>query len=111
VAAGVDLFDCVLPTRHGRHGTVLTDGGRLNLRNARFAADDQPLDPECSCRVCQRWSRAYLRHLLSVREPTGPRLVTVHNVAWTLRFVEAIRDAVRAGRLAAFRQDTTAVWG
>ena len=111
VAAGVDLFDCVLPTRHGRHGTVLTDGGRLNLRNARFAADDQPLDPECSCRVCQRWSRAYLRHLLSVREPTGPRLVTVHNVAWTLRFVEAIRDAVRAGRLAAFRQDTTAIWG
>jgi queuine tRNA-ribosyltransferase len=111
VAAGVDLFDCVLPTRHGRHGTVLTDAGRLNLRNARFAADDQPLDPECSCRVCQRWSRAYLRHLLSVREPTGPRLVTVHNVAWTLRFVEAIRDAVRAGRLATFRQDTTAIWG
>jgi len=111
VAAGVDLFDCVLPTRHGRHGTVLTDAGRLNLRNARFAADDRPLDPECSCRVCQRWSRAYLRHLLSVREPTGPRLVTVHNVAWTLRFVEAIRDAVRAGRLATFRQDTTAIWG
>jgi queuine tRNA-ribosyltransferase len=111
VAAGVDLFDCVLPTRHGRHGTVLTDAGRLNLRNARFAADNQPLDPECSCRVCQRWSRAYLRHLLSVREPTGPRLVTVHNVAWTLRFVEAIRDAVRTGRLAAFRQDTTAIWG
>jgi queuine tRNA-ribosyltransferase len=111
VAAGVDLFDCVLPTRHGRHGTVLTDGGRLNLRNARFASDDRPLDPECPCRVCRRWSRAYLRHLLSVREPTGPRLVTVHNVAWTLRFVEAMRSAIRSGRFAAFRQDTAAVWG
>jgi queuine tRNA-ribosyltransferase len=111
VAAGVDLFDCVLPTRHGRHGTVLTDAGRLNLRNARFAADEQPLDPACPCRVCRRWSRAYLRHLLSVREPTGPRLVTVHNVAWTLRFVEAIRDAIRSGTFAAFRQHTAAIWG
>jgi queuine tRNA-ribosyltransferase len=110
VAAGVDLFDCVLPTRHGRHGTVLTDAGRLNLRNARFAADDRPLDPACPCRVCGRWSRAYLRHLLSVREPTGPRLVTTHNVAWTLRFVQAMRDAIRLGRFAAFRQDTTSVW-
>jgi len=111
VAAGVDLFDCVLPTRHGRHGTVLTDGGRLNLRNSRFAADERPLDPACPCRVCARWSRAYLRHLLSVREPTGPRLVTVHNVAWTLRFVDAMRAAIGAGRFAAFRQDTAAVWG
>ncbi|HEX2382651.1 MAG TPA: tRNA guanosine(34) transglycosylase Tgt [Acidimicrobiales bacterium] len=111
VAAGVDLFDCVLPTRHGRHGTVLTDAGRLNLRNSRFAADDGPLDPACPCRVCRRWSRAYLRHLLSVREPTGPRLVTVHNVAWTLRFVERMREAIRSGRFAAFQQDTTTVWG
>jgi len=111
VAAGVDLFDCVLPTRHGRHGTVLTDAGRLNLRNARFASDERPLDPACPCRVCRRWSRAYLRHLLSVREPTGPRLVTVHNVAWTLRFVGAMRDAIRSGRFAAFRQDTAAIWG
>jgi queuine tRNA-ribosyltransferase len=111
VAAGVDLFDCVLPTRHGRHGTVLTDGGRLNLRNARFTSDDRPLDPGCPCRVCERWSRAYLRHLLSVREPTGPRLVTVHNVAWTLRFVEGMRAAIRKGRFEAFRHDTAKVWG
>jgi queuine tRNA-ribosyltransferase len=111
VAAGVDLFDCVLPTRHGRHGTVLTNAGRLNLRNAKFSSDDRPLDPDCGCRVCRRWSRAYLRHLLSVREPTGPRLVTVHNVAWTMQFVESMRAAVRSGRFAAFRQDTAAVWG
>jgi queuine tRNA-ribosyltransferase len=111
VAAGVDLFDCVLPPRHGRHGTVLTDGGRLHLRNARFASDDQPLDPACPCRVCGKWSRAYLRHLLSVREPTGPRLVTVHNLAWTLRFVDAMRGAIREGRFGAFRQATVDIWG
>jgi queuine tRNA-ribosyltransferase len=111
VAAGVDLFDCVLPTRHGRHGTVLTDAGRLNLRNAKHTADDQPLDPECSCRVCRRWSRAYLRHLLSVREPTGPRLLTVHNVAWTLRLVERMRVAIREQRFDAFRQAIATVWG
>ena len=81
-----------------------------------FATPDSPpttgrSTPTCPCRVCRRWSRAYLRHLLSVREPTGPRLVTVHNVAWTLRFVEAMRDAIRSGRFAAFRQDTAAIWG
>ncbi len=111
VAAGVDLFDCVLPTRHGRHGTVLTDAGRLNLRNARFATDDEPLDPDCPCHVCAKWSRGYLRHLLSVREATGPRLVTIHNVAWTLRFVEDMRTAVRNGQFAAFRQRTAQIWG
>jgi queuine tRNA-ribosyltransferase len=111
VAAGVDMFDCVLPTRHGRHGTVLTDEGKRNLRNARFATDDGPLDPGCPCPVCARWSRGYLRHLLSVDEPTGRRLVTMHNVAWTLRFVEGMREAIRAGRFAAFHRATTAIWG
>ncbi len=111
VAAGVDVFDCVLPTRHGRHGTVLTDDGRLNLRNSRFATDDGPLDPSCPCRVCATWSRAYLRHLLSVREPTGGRLVTIHNVAWTLRLVQRMRDAVRGGRFDALRRSVLDVWG
>ena len=67
IGLGVDMFDCVLPTRHGRHGTVLTDAGRMNLRNARFATDDGPLDPACPCPVCARWSRGYLRHLLQRR--------------------------------------------
>ncbi len=75
IARGVDMFDCVLATRLARHGTILTDAGRLNLRNAEHARDPGPLDEHCSCPVCQRWSRAYLRHLLRVGEPTSARLV------------------------------------
>jgi queuine tRNA-ribosyltransferase len=90
---------------------VLTDAGKRNLRNARFAVDDAPLDRGCVCPVCARWSRGYLRHLLSVDEPTGRRLVTMHNVAWTLRFVDGMRAAIRGGRFAAFHQATTEVWG
>jgi queuine tRNA-ribosyltransferase len=110
VGAGVDLFDCVLPTRHGRHGTVLTAAGRYNLSNSRFRTDGRPLDESCSCRVCQQWSRAYLRHLLSVQEPTGARLVSLHNLAWLVRFVAAMRAAIVAGRFAAFRSETLAIW-
>jgi queuine tRNA-ribosyltransferase len=111
VAAGVDLFDCVLPTRHGRHGTVLTGEGRLNLSNARFRVDPGPLDASCPCEVCRHWSRAYLRHLLSVREPTGARLVTLHNLEWLLRFVADMRAAITAGTFATFRAATLAIWG
>jgi queuine tRNA-ribosyltransferase len=111
VAAGVDLVDCVLPTRHGRHGTMLTDAGRLNLRNAQFRTDDGPLDPTCGCEVCGRWSRAYLRHLLVVQEPTAARLLTLHNVAWTLALVAKMRAAIRQGRFQALRDTVLAVWG
>jgi queuine tRNA-ribosyltransferase len=111
VAAGVDLLDCVLPTRHGRHGTMLTDAGRLNLRNAQFAADAGPLDPACACEVCGRWSRAYLRHLLVVQEPTAARLLTLHNVAWTLALVGKIRAAIREGSFERLRAEVLAVWG
>ncbi|MGH9242883.1 MAG: tRNA guanosine(34) transglycosylase Tgt [Acidimicrobiales bacterium] len=110
VACGVDLFDCVLPTRLGRHGTILTDAGRLNLRNAALATDESPLDPTCPCEVCARWSRAYLRHLLSVHELTAPRLLTVHNVAWILRLVDRMREAIRAGTFSAFHADVGAIW-
>jgi queuine tRNA-ribosyltransferase len=110
VAMGVDLFDCVLPTRHGRHGTVLTDAGRYNLSNARFRADPGPLDDACPCEVCQRSSRAYLRHLLSVQEPTGARLVTLHNLGWLLRFVADMRAAICEGSFGAFRTSTLAIW-
>ncbi|MEY2402667.1 MAG: queuine tRNA-ribosyltransferase [Acidimicrobiaceae bacterium] len=110
VAMGVDLFDCVLPTRHGRHGTVLTDAGRFNLSNARFRTDPGPLDDTCPCAVCQHWSRAYLRHLLSVQEPTGARLVTLHNLQWLLRFVAGMRTAIVEGRFGAFRASTLAIW-
>jgi queuine tRNA-ribosyltransferase len=111
IARGVDLFDCVLPTRLGRHGTILTTAGRLNLRNARFLADDAPLDPTCTCSVCARWSRGYLRHLLSVHEPTAPRLLTMHNVHWTLQLVEQVRDAIRSGTLDGLRRRVADAWG
>jgi queuine tRNA-ribosyltransferase len=111
VAHGVDMFDCVLPTRLARHGTMLTSTGRLNLRNARFADDGGPIDPTCGCQVCKRWSRGYLRHLLSVDEPTAPRLLTVHNVSWTLDLVGRVRTAIGQGTLDALRSDVADVWG
>lgn len=111
IALGVDLFDCVLPTRFARHGTVLTAAGRYNLTAAAHARDDGPLDPACPCPVCARWSRGYLRHLLRVSEPTGARLVTLHNLAWTFALVATARAAIRAGSLDALRSDIGAVWG
>jgi queuine tRNA-ribosyltransferase len=110
IARGIDLFDCVLPTRLGRHGTVLTTDGRFNLRNARFADEDGPLDPTCRCEVCARHSRAYLRHLLKVDEPTAPRLLTIHNLAWLRDLVLQAGDAVRSGTLADLRRDVAAAW-
>jgi queuine tRNA-ribosyltransferase len=110
VARGVDMFDCVLPTRLARHGTLLTSAGRLNLRNRRFADDTGPVDAACGCPVCARWSRGYLRHLLSVAEPTAPRLLTLHNVAWTLDLVDRIRAAIVDGSLAALRAELAEHW-
>ena len=110
VALGVDLFDCVLPTRLARHGTVLTGAGRLNLRNAASARDDSPLDGACPCPVCARWSRAYLRHLLRTGDPGAARLLTLHNLAWILGLVRRVRSAVVAGRLAEVRSEVAAVW-
>jgi queuine tRNA-ribosyltransferase len=110
VGLGVDLFDCVLPTRLARHGTVLTDAGRLRLRNAAFARDDQPLDPGCACAVCARWSRAYLRHLLRVGEPGAARLLTIHNLAWTHAFVASLRRSVVDGSFATLRAAVLDAW-
>ena len=111
VANGIDLFDCVLPTRLARHGTVLTDAGRLNLRNARHATDDGPLDPDAACPLTSRYSRAYLRHLLSVHELTAMRILTLHNLWWLARLMERARTAIVEGRYGAFRDDVLAVWG
>jgi queuine tRNA-ribosyltransferase len=110
VARGVDMFDCVLPTRLARHGMLLTSEGRINLRNRRFADDAGPIDPSCPCPVCARWSRGYLRHLLSVAEPTAPRLLTLHNVAWTFALVDRVRTAIVAGTLPGLRAEIAAVW-
>jgi queuine tRNA-ribosyltransferase len=111
VARGVDMFDCVLPTRLARHGTILTSTGRLNLRNAVHATDAGPLDRDCGCAVCGRWSRAYLRHLLVVQELTAARLLTLHNVAWLLDLVDRVRAAIRTSTLAELRARVHAIWG
>jgi queuine tRNA-ribosyltransferase len=110
VALGIDLFDCVLPTRLARHGTLLTTAGRVNLRNAQYATDTDPPDPDCSCSTCERWSRGYLRHLLQVGEPTAARLLTVHNVAWTFDLVRRMRAAIREGTFEALRREVLAAW-
>jgi queuine tRNA-ribosyltransferase len=111
VAMGVDQFDCVAPTRMARHGAVLTGQGRLNLRNARHAEDDTPLDPTCDCVTCQRWSRGYLRHLLLVGEPTAWRLLTLHNLAFVLGLMAEARSAIASGTFDDLRSRTVAVWG
>ena len=110
VAVGVDLFDCVLPSRLGRHGTVLTDRGRINLRNAGYARDDSPIDDSSPSPVSARYSRGYVRHLLTTDEPTARRLLTLHNVGWLLRFVDRMRASIEQGTFEAFRADVRATW-
>ncbi|MDG2026241.1 MAG: tRNA guanosine(34) transglycosylase Tgt [Acidimicrobiales bacterium] len=110
VARGVDMFDCVLPTRHARHGTILTDNGRYNLTRAEFARSDGPLDPAWPESPAARWSKGYLRHLLQTKEPTAARIITLHNVAWLLRFMDQMSDAIQAGTFESFRQGVHEVW-
>lgn len=104
VAAGVDMFDCVLPTRIARHGTVLTHDGRLTLKNARFADDPDPLEESCPCPACRRFSRAYLRHLVVAGEILGLTLCTQHNLFFYQRMMADLREAIEAGRFAEHRR-------
>ena len=104
IARGIDLFDCVLPTRMGRTGTALTSQGRLNLRNARFARDPRPLDERCSCEACSRFSRAYIRHLVNQQELLALRLLSLHNLSFLLDVTSGARTEIEAGRLADFTQ-------
>ena len=102
VRAGVDMFDCVLPTRNARNGQFLTGLGKRNVRNARFARSDEPPDPECTCPVCARYSLGYIRHLFSVGEMLGPMLATHHNLHFFSHFMEALRAAIKAGEYEPF---------
>lgn len=111
VALGVDQFDCVMQTRLGRHGTALTSQGKLHLKNARHVTDDAPIDTECPCDVCRRHSRGYIRHLLQVGEPTAARLISLHNVAWTLDLMARVRSAIRSGTFDSLRRRILDVWG
>ena len=103
VARGVDMFDCVLPTRNARRGTVFISTGRLVVKNAAYATDERPLDPECGCYTCARFSRAYLRHLFAAGELLGMRLASLHAVHHMVSLARASRAAVLDGRYAAFR--------
>lgn len=111
VALGVDQFDCVMQTRIGRHGTALTDAGRLHVKNAKWALSDEPLDPNCACEVCARHSRGYIRHLFQVGEPTAARLMSLHNIAWTLRLMERMRVSIADGTFDHLRREVLAAWG
>jgi len=99
VRAGIDLFDCVLPTRNGRMGHAYTSAGSVAIKNARFREDGRPLDPSCACPVCRRHSRSYLRHLFVLSDITAPVLISMHNVHFYLSWMRRIRDAIGAGRL------------
>ncbi len=99
VRRGVDMFDCVLPTRLGRHGTLLVDAGRLNIKRAEFAASDEPVAAECGCVTCRNYSRGYLRHLMSVGEPAGATLCTIHNLTWMMDLMVRVRLAIAEQRL------------
>ena len=103
VALGVDLFDCVAPTRMGRNGAVFTPDGRLNIKRAEHRRDERPLDDSCDCSACRRFSRAYLRHLFVADEILGLRLLSLHNVHFLVRLMRDARDAIRAGTFAAWR--------
>jgi queuine tRNA-ribosyltransferase len=105
VARGIDMFDCVLPTRNGRNGQVFTADGPLNLRNARFARDDRPIADDCRCDTCRQHSRAYLRYLFQVQEMNAGTLASLHNLVFYLDTLERIRQAIGFGVFEAFRQD------
>lgn len=110
VALGVDMFDCVMPTRLARHATLLTDAGRVNIKRSEYARSDEPLDPSCPCSTCRRHPMGLLRHLATLREPVAATLFTVHNLTWTLTLVGRIRAAVEAGRLGELRAEVAETW-
>jgi queuine tRNA-ribosyltransferase len=111
IARGIDMFDCVLPTRTARTGSALTSEGRLNLRNARFARDPRPLDESCTCPACERFSRAYLRHLVNQQELLGLRLLSLHNLRFLLDLTAGARAAIERGELASFTAEALARLG
>lgn len=105
VARGVDMFDCVIPTRNGRTGSAFTSRGKLNIRNAKFADDPNPLDPDCACSVCQRYSLAYLRHLNQAGEMSAATLISHHNLAFFLDTMRRVRQSITSGTFSRFRRE------
>jgi queuine tRNA-ribosyltransferase len=104
VRNGIDMFDCVLQTRLGRNGALLTRTGRINIRNARFREDAAAADPWCDCYTCRHFTLAYLHHLFRTEELLGHRLASLHNVRWTIKLVKEMRDAIEVGSFADYRE-------
>jgi queuine tRNA-ribosyltransferase len=111
VATGIDLFDCVLPTRNGRNATCLTAQGPVKLRNAAHRFDPQPIEPGCDCLACRTFSRAYIRHLFLAGEMLGPTLASIHNVTFLQRLTLRIREAISQGRFVLFRAEVLEALG
>jgi queuine tRNA-ribosyltransferase len=111
VERGIDMFDCVLPTRSGRTGQAFTGQGPINLKNARFAEDQEPLDAACGCPVCATWTRAYIHHLVRSGEILGAMLMTEHNINFYQQLMAGLREAIAERRLKPFADDFRARYG
>ena len=111
VARGIDMFDCVMPTRNGRNGTLFTSTGRVNIKNSRFRLDQEPLDAQCSCYTCRTFTKAYLRHLYVAGELSAYRLFTLHNLTFYLNFMENIRAAIAEDRFGVLLKEQQEIWG
>jgi queuine tRNA-ribosyltransferase len=110
VARGIDMFDCVLPTRLARHGTALTSTGKIAIKNAVHAKSEEPIDADCPCMTCQRFSRGYLRHLIAVGEQSAARFMSIHNLSYLLRLMRSARVAIEDGTFQTLRQQTLTIW-
>ena len=108
---GIDMFDCVLPTRVARHGALMTSHGRININNEKYKEDFTPLDDRCDCYTCRNYTKAYLRHLHKTDELFGKRLLSIHNVRFLLKLAEDIRQAIREDRLADFKEEFLELYG
>jgi queuine tRNA-ribosyltransferase len=105
VAAGIDTFDCVLPTRNGRSGSVYSREGRLNIDGAAYAQDQNPIDPACACYTCKNFTRSYIHHLFKAKEMLGPILASLHNLHFLVQLVAQIRQSIVEDRFEAFREE------
>ena len=105
IARGVDMFDCVLPTRNGRTGTAFTCEGKMNVKNRRYAEDFSPIDPECGCYACRNFTRAYVRHLYKAGEILAVRLLSWHNIHFLVQLAAGARQAIVEGRFGAYRRE------
>ena len=105
VIRGIDMFDCVLPTRIARHGNAFTRHGKMNIKNAKYKEDFTPIEKDCDCYACKNYTKAYIRHLVNVDEALGGRLLSIHNIRFLIRLTEELREAIKENRLLEYRDE------